>query len=179
MFAPITFQSHYGLILSEICILHEKISKPIFQSHYGLILSFSSKLSVVCWIRTFNPTMVWFYRRPRWRSYKRKSGLSIPLWSDFISTVIIILSPQILPFQSHYGLILSHVFTNTNLHIQLPFNPTMVWFYLKRLKTIYLFRIYGFQSHYGLILSYVNNTFHRLWCSNQSFNPTMVWFYLA
>ena len=77
-----------------------------FQSHYGLILSVSDWNSEVC----------------------RKS-LSIPLWSDFIMSIL-----------------------NCCDDLIFSFNPTMVWFYLiwmAECKEMYIF----FQSHYGLILS--------------------------
>ena len=103
-----------------------------FQSHYGLILSIRKRIAPLSKSKTFNPTMVWFYRvnddtvhhrsfllsiplwsdfisQPTWHRELGLFTLSIPLWSDFIS------SPNEPPpignhsFQSHYGLILSTV----------------------------------------------------------------------
>ena len=124
----ISFQSHYGLILSSwqrsknkgLLILSiplwsdfirrfhavKLLEKSIFQSHYGLILSTS--------IIQHNGS-------------QRK--LSIPLWSDFISS----------PYAS------------ASMRA-LAFNPTMVWFYLEKSVITHRCGSY-FQSHYGLILS--------------------------
>ena len=151
------FQSHYGLILSRD---EQRTITDIlyFQSHYGLILSTSAR-----------------------KSLKNSTRLSIPLWSDFISSGVSSIEFSNLAFQSHYGLILSararslqHKL-NSNLSIPLwsdfimklvqhlqaikvSFNPTMVWFYHFLRSTENNFRN-DFQSHYGLILSYTRNYF--------------------
>ncbi len=99
-----------------------------FQSHYGLILSARGV-------------------------YEKKvpGRLSIPLWSDFITTVSNTEQVTWASFQSHYGLILSlppfgsglklkvlsiplwSDFIELNKELSLvyykAFNPTMVWFY--------------------------------------------------
>ncbi len=137
-----------------------------FQSHYGLILSTSARKSLKNFTETFNPTIG--VRKWGWEK------LSIPLWSDFI----ISLMPQIricrktfnptmvwfyrapdLPlqrygngFQSHYGLILSYLITTPSLYICSAFNPTMVWFYHQAITDVSRDEV-NFQSHYGLILS--------------------------
>ena len=106
------FQSHYGLILSNISISSPKpINGPFnptmvwfylayekyttlfivnFQSHYGLILSETVGVHPFH-INAFNPTMVWFYH-----------------------TVVTAAS---------------------TIHI-VTFNPTMVWFYLSSIMVI-------------------------------------------
>ena len=147
-----------------------------FQSHYGLILSplrtrRSARLS-----RAFNPTMVWFYQAVRKCIELVDKGLSIPLWSDFISGLT----------------------TSAPIFSASAFNPTMVWFYRESLPELCILQDYlsiplwsdfisavvsiililyllYFQSHYGLILSSFS-----IHCRTQfwlSFNPTMVWFY--
>ena len=79
-----------------------------------------------------------------------------------------------LPFQSHYGLILSH--SSLSLLPSPPscFNPTMVWFYRDKFSGFHNL-ITWFQSHYGLILSDMGSC--RDLHPSSRFNPTMVWFY--
>ncbi len=108
---------------------------------------------------SFNPTMVWFYRAyspgfrlhrqllsiPLWSDFILRSFLhflfnklllSIPLWSDFISFRVREGQTEAVRFQSHYGLILSWDFSGASNLDELPFNPTMVWFYLFSEKKI-------------------------------------------
>ncbi len=101
-----------------------------FQSHYGLILSTSNFHSSLCYFFTFNPTMVWFYRRYNGKRGREHSWLSIPLWSDFIRDPNIGIFGECLCFQSHYGLILSRWSSSAVWVERASFNPTMVWFYL-------------------------------------------------
>ena len=147
---------------------------------------------------SFNPTMVWFYPRGNWRAKEYISTLSIPLWSDFILYTQSGITIHSLPFQSHYGLILSLIKCVTEIINCYPFNPTMVWFYLTTYRgssswaelSIPLWSDFieqeydmsgksenGFQSHYGLILSIT--TYDDLSEYLATFNPTMVWFYRA
>ena len=58
--------------------------KLSFQSHYGLILSQKRKNTSTPMFGSFNPTMVWFYRGKEKGAWETQDGLSIPLWSDFI-----------------------------------------------------------------------------------------------
>ena len=124
-----------------------------FQSHYGLILS----------------------QRVSFRFVEKGSGLSIPLWSDFILLVASADAGYDFNFQSHYGLILSFLSRWKNeweykyfqshyglilsamcftvWAIRITFNPTMVWFY-QIIHALAEMSVYHFQSHYGLILSY-------------------------
>ena len=66
-------------------IFSRVLSMNFFQSHYGLILS------LYCWrpleqpLRSFNPTMVWFYLLFMYSIISISLNLSIPLWYDFIS----------------------------------------------------------------------------------------------
>ena len=142
---------HFGVDSSQFTSL------PGFQSHYGLILSlyFCYECWKVIWLsiplwsdfistrrrditrktkNAFNPTMVWFYLVATRGELPRPDGLSIPLWSDFISEkalFIVYYTEDI--FQSHYGLILSDLLRGYCSQ-RVPFNPTMVWFYLERYK---------------------------------------------
>ena len=100
------FQSHYGLILSHRIQLH-KWWPSRFQSHYGLILSRCMRGLIWRGDFTFNPTMVWFYLRENFSRADVPGVLSIPLWSDFISQINVLLNAPFGVFQSHYGLILS------------------------------------------------------------------------
>ncbi len=52
--------------------------------------------------------------------------LSIPLWSDFIESLIASSGIVIVDFQSHYGLILSLLEDYCIRIAQIAFNPTMV-----------------------------------------------------
>ena len=63
------------------CGKHKTFS---FQSHYGLILSNQKNIWKCILIQPFNPTMVWFYPTYIWTEDSTLSQLSIPLWSDFI-----------------------------------------------------------------------------------------------
>ena len=56
-----------------------------FQSHYGLILSQLLHTTTPLNYITFNPTMVWFYLDMMARLPDKIDSLSIPLWSDFIN----------------------------------------------------------------------------------------------
>ena len=127
------FQSHYGLILSAyIKPVNLSPGKPFnptmvwfyrrqrgiyrsvqgcFQSHYGLILSEFPEKSLFSTCFTFNPTMVWFYHGNHGLHYWTNKKLSIPLWSDFITTPFIVFELLGKDFQSHYGLILSSLNT--------------------------------------------------------------------
>ena len=141
--------------------------------------------------------MVWFYRDGKWDVKSVEVKLSIPLWSDFISDTDVhsILNDSWLSiplwsdfigivregvvlhcynFQSHYGLILSLKSINTMICI-LPFNPTMVWFYLSMpsqsssssKKAFNPTMVWFYQPELKKVYSKVL----------QTFNPTMVWFY--
>ena len=123
-----------------------------FQSHYGLILSLKKLRPLTNSKKSFNPTMVWFYRFIK---------------SSFLRAIS--------SFQSHYGLILSQSAKDAVSVGRIPFNPTMVWFYQReRDNRRYNFKT-AFQSHYGLILSQGTSP----WAAGLvlPFNPTMVWFY--
>ncbi len=131
-----SFQSHYGLILSKLINIRQKISFIAFNPTmvwFYLVIAVYTKLIEI--FMTFNPTMVWFYRNHynevRWRSIRLsiplwsdfisghsfsgwlvlRSFLSIPLWSDFISKSDVAFNKTRRNFQSHYGLILSQVIT--------------------------------------------------------------------
>ena len=127
-----------------------------FQSHYGLILSQSQHSGTTTTQQSFNPTMVWFYpisdlvcsndalsilsiplwsdfiwnqpeipcsckglSIPLWSDFivhvdcwvAFEYSLSIPLWSDFIDSYLAQSAVSARTFQSHYGLILSHTLT--------------------------------------------------------------------
>ena len=125
--------------------------------------------------------------------------LSIPLWSDFIHALWVCVRSPEHHFQSHYGLILSWKASERAAVWELPFNPTMVWFYplfrnpdsssslslsiplwsdfIRGLRNQPASEHLSFQSHYGLILSccFPRNLNAPL----RTFNPTMVWFYLG
>ena len=107
-------------------------------------------LQYILW-KTFNPTMVWFYRKSNVAINKARR--------NFQSHYGLILSSKNLgdwdfeaDFQSHYGLILSPVVRDLEKSAYRTFNPTMVWFYL--------------------VLDQRNRA------RTCAFNPTMVWFYL-
>ena len=77
-------------------------------------------------------------------------------------------------FQSHYGLILSTLFTCRFTSITCLSIPLWSDFIAQKKLQKWLDWLH-FQSHYGLILSarrYLRNRPNRL-----AFNPTMVWFY--
>ena len=101
------------------------LSIPLWSDFiYGYIVRNASTLN------TFNPTMVWFYRKGVLRE-----SIEHRLY-----------------FQSHYGLILSWANLIEHILSLFAFNPTMVWFY----RAICCQKerwSYCFQSHYGLILS--------------------------
>ena len=63
-----------------------------------------------------------------------KIKLSIPFWSDFIRPQYIVAYEFTKSFQSHFGLILSKIQTHAKRQVVSPFNPILVWFYLKGLK---------------------------------------------
>ncbi len=125
-------------------------------------------------ISAFNPILVWFYPELRRVGNRVVSVLSIPFWSDFISTS-----------------------TATALPTWKTFNPILVWFY----RLVWILRIVyvrllsipfwsdfispvsdelidpetSFQSHFGLILSCRSSLLlHR---GKTAFNPILVWFY--
>ena len=148
----VSFQSHYGLILSR-----HPASPPLWQLRQLSIPLWSDFIRVRSaggWLIregcTFNPTMVWFYQVP---------------FSHF--------TPSRTHFQSHYGLILSTsvslygIFVK-NLSIPLWSDFIVAAEYLRCVPRC-------FQSHYGLILS-SSNFFSAVFRSS-AFNPTMVWFY--
>ncbi len=146
-----------------------------FQSHYGLILSIGElddiyaedDLSIPLWsdfISMKRHTKSW------------SNTLSIPLWSDFIHRHLQQVESYLSLFQSHYGLILSKRKRCMYYFRELPFNPTMVWFY-RSLSCCVKSWCSSFQSHYGLILS--RNESLSCLCICKAFNPTMVWFYLS
>ena len=122
------FQSHYGLILSRyegykvchkprlsiplwsdfICILYHFIGsflKTFNPTMVWFYLRYTS-FSIAHYVNTFNPTMVWFYRLSS-SNFFSAVFLSIPLWSDFIDARHTNLNRVSSGFQSHYGLILS------------------------------------------------------------------------
>ena len=126
---------------------------------------------------SFNPTMVWFYPETITSLIEIIVFLSIPLWSDFIIDQKDLVHRYPFYFQSHYGLILS----------------------VKQAEvTSITLLTSAFQSHYGLILSdkykYPYKSLYQLsiplWSdfiqwrgwnpirTFNAFNPTMVWFYL-
>ena len=101
-----------------------------FQSHYGLILSIHCYQN---WLHVKALSI------PLWSDFilslmaariaGRSLSLSIPLWSDFIFQIFYYFDYNAETFQSHYGLILSRpVSCNVN-NLWIAFNPTMVWFY--------------------------------------------------
>ena len=70
----------------QLLLYQRKYQRMTFQSHYGLILSY-----ILCKVtkiteKSFNPTMVWFYQTVKLPSKHDLIELSIPLWSDFIMT---------------------------------------------------------------------------------------------
>ncbi len=148
--------------------------QSFFQSHYGLILS----RAWVGWDTTtkaaFNPTMVWFYRCSISNSSNVHEDLSIPLWSDFITTVRYGRLMSLAGFQSHYGLILSRVQTSTDCSNQWLSIPLWSDFIDMR-KRVRIHVLMHFQSHYGLILSEREDWHPTM--EILPFNPTMVWFY--
>ncbi len=107
-FIQINFQSHYGLILSGV-------SNTIIRKNTGLSIPLWSDfidwmhLHPAVFQRSFNPTMVWFYRVTCCNNKCCSCYLSIPLWSDFITSSNALLVPLCQSFQSHYGLILSYI----------------------------------------------------------------------
>ena len=100
------FQSHFGLILSNLCIMllltYWCLSIPFwsdfiitfvrsefayirtFQSHFGLILSTIRAGGAPAVRIAFNPILVWFYLTVSIRKCLLVFLLSIPFWSDFI-----------------------------------------------------------------------------------------------
>ena len=166
------FQSHYGLILSSNSWVDwNKAKEPFnptmvwfyrkpdfvsrewgfFQSHYGLILSSLQHQWHFYQAWAFNPTMVWFYRNSLQASSDDFTGLSIPLWSDFITTFTQGYIGFRVGFQSHYGLILSAT-RSQNYHEQFILSIPL-WSDFISSFTFRLQRAGTFQSHYGLILS--------------------------
>ena len=106
-------------------------------------------------ITAFNPTMVWFYRYRFCVSRNWCKRLSIPLWSDFISSLRCLYQLSMIPFNPTMVWFYRDYF-NAKLLEKAPFNPTMVWFYQPSWDII--FGVYElFQSHYGLILSSFND----------------------
>ena len=102
----------------------------LFQSHFGLILSLLRAGTCRSTCISFNPILVWFYRNfSRFVGSGRYTGLSIPFWSDFISS-----------------------FCKDVLRNSGAFNPILVWFYLSN-ATLSFVNALRFQSHFGLILS--------------------------
>ena len=127
-------------------------------------------------IRTFNPTMVWFYQPRKTKTSMARKRLSIPLWSDFIQIELSDLYFEDSYFQSHYGLILSREEVQRPIHVREPFNPTMVWFYhwaanigREDYKTFNPTMVWFYQ----IVIVY-----QKVEYPYNSFNPTMVWFYL-
>ena len=125
----ISFQSHFGLILSlsnqnEVFDFFDD-----FQSHFGLILSIAEMMLRVFSESAFNPILVWFYLLTTARLNMTLSQLSIPFWSDFISCCNVLSLPSQRNFQSHFGLILSHVGVDGKRLKRIAFNPILVWFY--------------------------------------------------
>ena len=112
------------------------VKNPDFQSHYGLILSVQKDRTEACIFE-----------------------LSIPLWSDFIFLVqsfeIIRISLSI-PLWSDF---ISEIKLPRKWIIDIPFNPTMVWFYHTTIRSQTNVKI-CFQSHYGLILSQKTGKIH-------------------
>ncbi len=172
----VSFQSHYGLILSYPYQIANLPDVTSFQSHYGLILSnppynvlFTGALSIPLWsdfiqarlflcisvFLTFNPTMVWFY-------------LVEELRGEYKGIADVTFNPTMVWFYHESPFV---YFTSVNI----TFNPTMVWFYPSS-PSSFLKYLYFFQSHYGLILSH--RTSRMQFMLSWSFNPTMVWFYL-
>ncbi len=101
--------------------------EAIFQSHFGLILSLCRNV-----LHNVAPE------------------LSIPFWSDFISSHVI-LSPSLRrDFQSHFGLILSK----------------------DMIRVLIKDKVENFQSHFGLILSPFR--LETLLLQVTSFNPILV-----
>ena len=172
----ITFQSHFGLILSTTSIAyHPQLDiafNPILVWFYHFIVQLFQPfqtvlpLSIPFWsdfihyhlltfntsnTHSFNPILVWFYHFSSSICLSSSSVLSIPFWSDFIN----ILLP---------GAVTEEV----------TFNPILVWFYLFRSHSPF-FLVRDFQSHFGLILSFMWN-WHRM-SERSTFNPILVWFY--
>ena len=124
----ISFQSHYGLILSAtphefyvfvlmlfnptmVWFYREKEGKNSYELaifNPTMVWFYLSCFLIYTFFHRliFNPTMVWFYRQRRRYDRGSQNLFSIPLWSDFIpfaTPSLFIISV----FQSHYGLILS------------------------------------------------------------------------
>ena len=167
------FQSHYGLILSKYAGINTFHILCSFQSHYGLILSgsqpviqkerlhFQSHYGLILSVELGNRK-------------KRRIALSIPLWSDFISTAYFYVSLRSNRFQSHYGLILSYVVRRNDERVKELSIP--LWSdFIKVDHPPFDIHIIFFQSHYGLILSARWSS--TSWKAGTTFNPTMVWFY--
>ncbi len=128
------------------------------------------------WVVSFNPILVWFYRRRKRysgnsllrfqshfglilsqgsseKSWLSITELSIPFWSDFITKPKFPILLDLNTFQSHFGLILSVEEVLCILQRSISFNPILVWFYLKTKPEIET-ATETFQSHFGLILSH-------------------------
>ena len=126
-------------------------------------------------IRTFNPTMVWFYLSILYDAGVLYVALSIPLWSDFIKIQNINEEYILCTFNPTMVWFYPCIVFNKDFPEMPSFNPTMVWFYpypiFKKLTLCYVLSIplwsdfivgtetyvtavgLPFQSHYGLILS--------------------------
>ncbi len=145
-----------------------------FQSHSGLILSVRLARESHPRESTFNPILVWFYLvLGEIRRYV-DSRLSIPFWSDFISTQKAISKRARKSFQSHSGLILSKSYWVFESKSSLPFNPILVWFY-------HLWPSNSLCSSCLLSIPFWSDFIEKIKnkdvANGYAFNPILVWFY--
>ena len=150
----ISFQSHFGLILSQCNNTHQPklrkciLSIPFWSDFITGIYEFWKtvyELSIPFWsdfipvqlcspsvgLFSFNPILVWFYPFVACLCWCVWVILSIPFWSDFIKFNAVQPPGVEVLFQSHFGLILSWCM--------------VLYDFIKQFK--------AFQSHFGLILS--------------------------
>ena len=112
-------------LMGDIAILQYQT----FQSHFGLILSQNySQVWYFGWI-AFNPILVWFYRQRGRKMSRERASLSIPFWSDFIARTV---EQKQLPITSFNPILVWFYrsgLIRKGVGRVLTFNPILVWFY--------------------------------------------------
>ncbi len=130
-----SFQSHYGLILSgNQGVLGQEKESPFNPTMVWFYLNKSTVQRAGSSTVPFNPTMVWFYHaKPDAYLKFVEEKLSIPLWSDFIVSPVLLSLHTFRPFNPTMVWFYLFVLFQFLFRFLFPFNPTMVWFYLKRI----------------------------------------------
>ncbi len=103
---------------------------------------------------TFNPILVWFYRNRCSKHCAWQHSLSIPFWSDFI------------PVPRY-----------TRTEAQNAFNPILVWFYPSTLEDFWNGWIGLSIPFWSDFIRDVMKLYKCPYCGYTTFNPILVWFY--